>query len=108
MIKNLIGIIRLKPWLSIIALVYVAGMIAISIPKSMEQNEDSDHWIVWQAGKDFFEGKELYYRDEFREYISPPFSAFVYQPFHLMPLKISNLVLFLLNALVLLPLAIYR
>ena len=105
--KNLVRILRLKPWLSVVTLVYVAGMIAVSIPKSMDQTEDSDHWIVWQAGKDFSEGEDLYYRDTIRPYISPPFSAFLYQPFHLMPLKISNLVLFLLNALVLLPLAIY-
>ena len=98
---------RKRPWLFIVIIIYTAGMIAVSIPKSQEITEDSDHWIIWQAGKDFFNKKELYYRDEFRPFISPPFDPFLWQPLHALPLQISALILFLLNALVLLPLSIY-
>jgi len=98
---------RRRPWLFVIIIIYTAGMIAISIPKSKEITEDSDHWAVWQAGKDFSEGKELYYREKIRPYYYPPFSAFLWQPMHAMPLQVSALILFLLNALVLLPLSIY-
>jgi hypothetical protein len=98
---------RRRPWLFIIILIYTAGMIAVSIPKSQEITEDSDHWIIWQAGKDFFNKKELYYRDEWRPFISPPFGPFLWQPLHAVPLHASALILYLLNALVLLPLSIY-
>jgi hypothetical protein len=98
---------RQRPWLFIIIIIYTAGMIAVSVPKSQEINEDSDHWIIWQAGKDFFNKKELYYRDEIRPFISPPFGPFLWQPLHAVPLHVSALILFLVNALVLLPLSIY-
>jgi hypothetical protein len=98
---------RKRPWLFIVIIIYTAGMIAVSIPKSQEITEDSDHWAVWQAGKDFFNKHELYYRDEVRPYYYPPFSAFLWQPLHALPLQFSALILFLLNALVLLPLSIY-
>jgi len=65
MMKKLLNILQIRPWLSILTTVYFAGMIAISIPKSKDITEDSDHWIVWQAGEDFLNGHELYYRDEF-------------------------------------------
>ncbi len=32
-----------RPWLFIIIIIYTAGMIAVSIPKSQEITEDSDH-----------------------------------------------------------------
>ncbi|KPL09859.1 MAG: hypothetical protein AMS23_08455 [Bacteroides sp. SM1_62] len=104
---NLKKAFRQRPWLFIIVIIYTAGMIAISIPKSREITEDSDHWIIWQAGKDFFNKQELYYRDEIRPFIQPPFGPFLWQPLHAMPLQVSALILFLLNALVLLPLSIY-
>ena len=49
----------------------------------------------------------MYYRDEIRPYYYPPFSAFLWQPLHALPLKVSALIFFLLNAFVLLPLSIY-
>jgi hypothetical protein len=104
---NLKKAFRQRPWLFIIITIYTAGTIAVSIPKSKEVTEDSDHWIIWQAGKDFFNKKELYYRDEIRPFISPPFGPFLWQPLHAVPLQVSALILFLLNALVLLPLSIY-
>ncbi len=104
---NLKKAFRQRPWLFIIIIIYTAGMIAVSIPKSQEITEDSDHWIIWQAGKDFFNKKELYYRDEWRPFISPPFGPFLWQPLHAVPLQVSALILFLLNALVLLPFSIY-
>ena len=50
---------------------------------------------------------ELYYRDKIRPFTYPPFAAFIFQPLHIIPLTVSSLILFLMNALVLLPLAIY-
>ena len=104
---KLSSLIRKKPWLSIVAIIYVAGMITVSIPKSMDITEDSDYYAWWQAGKDFSEKHELYYRFEERPFNYPPFAAFVFQPLQVLPLKISALLYFLLNALVLLPIAIY-
>lgn len=98
---------RQRPWLFIVIIIYAAGMIAVSIPKSQAITEDSDIWVIWQAGKNFFNKHELYYRDEFRPYIHPPFGPFLWQPLHAMPLPVSALLLFLLNALVLLPFSIY-
>ncbi len=108
MIKKLTGIIRKKPWLSILAIIYMAAMIAVSIPKSMDITEDSDYWAFWQGGKDFADKHELNYTEESkREFFYPPFAAFILQPLHLIPLKLSALIFFLINALILLPLAIY-
>ena len=98
---------RKKPWLSVVAIIYVAGMIAVSVPKSMDITEDSDYYAWWQAGKDFSEKHTLYYRFVERPFNYPPFAAFVFQPLQIFPLQISALLYFLLNALVLLPIAIY-
>ncbi len=99
--------IRKRLWLIIIAVVYMAAMIATSGPKARKINERSDHWIIWQAGKDFFDHHELYYRTGIRPFTYTPFAAFVFQPLHILPLKASAHILYLLNALVLLPLSIY-
>jgi len=101
------SLIRKKTWLSIVVIIYVAGMIAVSIPKSMDITEDSDYYAWWQAGKDFSEKHTLYYRFEERPFNYPPFAAFVFVPLQVLPLKISALFYFLLHALVLLPIAIY-
>ena len=98
---------RKRPWLFIIIIIYTAGMIAVSIPKSMELTEDSDQWNIWQAGKDFYNKTEMYDRGENRPYYYPPFSSFVWQPLYTMSLQHSGIFIFLLNALVLLPLSIY-
>ena len=98
---------RRRPWLFIIIVIYTAGMIAVSIPKSMELTEDSDQWNIWQAGKDFYSGTEMYEREGNRPYYYPPFSSFVWQPLYAMSLQHSGIFIFLLNALVLLPLSIY-
>jgi hypothetical protein len=46
MLKKRFEIIRRRPWLSIVCFIYLAGMIAVSIPKSMELTIDSDHWNI--------------------------------------------------------------
>ena len=108
MIKRLFVIIRKKPWLSIIAVIYITGMITYGIPKSMKMTEKSDYyWVFWRSGKDFSDHKELYYREIARPFNYLPFAAFVFQPFHVLPLKISALIYFLINALILPPVAIY-
>ena len=100
-------LVKRKPWLSIITLVYIAGMIAVSIPKSMEITNDSDYYALYQAGSDFSRKHELYYRSIERPFYYPPFAAFILVPMQFFPMKISALLFFLLNSLLLLPLAIY-
>ena len=104
---NLKKAFRRRPWLFIIIVIYIAGMIAVSIPKSMELTVDSDQWNIWQAGKDFYDDTGMYDRGENRPYYYPPFSSFVWQPLYAMSLQHSGIFIFLLNALVLLPLSIY-
>ena len=82
-------------------------MIAIAVPKTENINEDSDYYVWWQAGNDFGDKHVLDYPELIRPYTHPPFAAFAYQVLALLPLKTSALVFFLLNALILLPLAIY-
>jgi hypothetical protein len=82
-------------------------MIAISGPKTMDLTEDSDYYVLWQAGNDFADKHVLDYTELNRPYTHPPFAAFVYQLLSLLPLHASALVFFLLNSLILLPLAVY-
>ena len=98
---------RRRPWLFIIIIIYTAGMTLVSVPKSMDLTEDSDLWSIREAGKDFYENNELYERRVERPYYYPPFSAFIWQPLYAIPLKYAGLLVFLVNALVLLPLSIY-
>jgi hypothetical protein len=107
-IKRLLITIRSKPWLSLLVIVYIAGMIAYAIPKSRNLTETSDfYWVFWQSGKDFAEKHELYYREFTRPFNYMPFAAFVFQPLHLLPFRTSALIYFLINALLLPPLALY-
>ena len=96
-----------RPWLFFVLIIYTVGMIAVSIPKSMELTEDSDQWNIWQAGKDFYNKTVMYERGENRPYLYPPFSSFVWQPLYAMSLQHSGIFIFLLNALILLPLSVY-
>jgi len=107
MIKKLIGVIRLKPWLSIVTLLYLASMIAVSVPKSREISQGSDYWVFWQTGQNFIDKAELYNLEGSNPFNYPPFAAFIFQPLTLLSLNTSALVFFLLNSLLLLPLAIY-
>ncbi len=105
--KKMIDLVKRKPWLSILCVIYLAAMIAVSIPKSMELTNDSDQWNIWQAGKDFYSGDDIYERGEERPYYYPPFSGFVFQPLYMMSLQHSGIFIFLLNALLLLPFSIF-
>jgi len=100
-------ILRKKPWLSILTIIYMAGIIAYSVPKSRTITEVSDYMVFWQSGKDFSDKHDLYNRDFVRPYYYPPFAAFLFQPLHIFPLHISALIFFLTNALILFPLSIY-
>ena len=106
--KKILQLIKRNPVLSIVILVYTAGMISVSVPKSMELTEDSDFYaIFWNSGKEFTEKQELYYRTDKRPFLHPPFAAFVFQAFHILPFHTSALVWFLMNALIIFPAAIY-
>ncbi len=106
--KKLLTTIRGKPRLSLLVIIYIAGMIAYAIPKSRNLSETSDfYWVFWQSGKDFAEKHELYYREIKRPFNYMPFAAFVFQPLHLLPFRASALIYFLVNALLLPPLALY-
>lgn len=105
--RKLFGIFREKPWLSVLIIIYLTGMIAYSVPKSKTINEASDYWVFWQSGKDFSDKHELYYRDIVRPYYYPPFAAFLFQPLHILSLQNSALIFFLFNALFLIPFSIY-
>jgi hypothetical protein len=107
-INIVLASIRKNPWLSLLAVLYMAAMIAYAGPKSRKLNETSDYyWVFWRSGKDFAEKHELYYRETTRPFNYMPFAAFVFQPLHLLPLQISALIYFLINALLLPPVALY-
>ena len=48
-----------KRWLLIVAILYTAGMILLSIPKSKDITEDSDFYNFYRAGYDFAHGNEI-------------------------------------------------
>lgn len=87
---------------------YVVMLITLSFPKSKNDHpERSDHFVVWNAGKNFFEHKELYVRTEqSRPFIYTPFAAFLFQPLHIISHRASTIILFLMNGLILLPLTV--
>ena len=82
-------------------------MIAYSGPRSKRTTDRSDYAVFWWSGKDFSDHRELYDRENVRPFYYLPFAAFVFQPLHVLPLKISALIFFLINALILPPIAIY-
>jgi len=95
-----------KPWMKILLALYVAAMLGISIPRVQKMQERSDHFVVWSAGKNFFQHKDLYSEANIRPYSYTPFAAFLFQPLHAFPYRTTALILFLLSALVLLPLTV--
>ncbi|MCX2745345.1 glycosyltransferase family 87 protein [Mangrovivirga sp. M17] len=98
---------RKKIYYSLLVVIGIA-MIFFSINKT-EKNIDigSDYFVFWKAGVDFFEGNDLYDPIEgARDYIYPPFAAFLFQILAIFPLKVSANIFLLSNVFVLLPLAI--
>ena len=79
-------------------------MIVYSILNGMRIGPSSDFNVFWTAGKNFFNGVDLYSRIGGAErYIYPPFAAMLFQFFALFPLKVAasiytfiNFLLFLL------------
>ncbi len=58
--SNLPGIAR-KPWVIFLMGLYVVMIIVISLPKSKnDRPERSDHYVIWKAGKNFFEHNAIY------------------------------------------------
>lgn len=86
---------RKRLWLAVICVIYAAGMIAISVPKTKDLTEDSDYYAWWQAGNDFGARHVLDYQELIRPYTHPPFAAFVYRmTLSQLQLKTSALVFF--------------
>ncbi|QCK15783.1 glycosyltransferase family 87 protein [Mangrovivirga cuniculi] len=88
--------------------VFAIAMVFFSINKT-EKNIDvgSDYFVFWKAGVDYFEGNDLYDPIEgARDYIYPPFAAFLFQLFAIFPLKLSANIFLLSNVFVLLPLCV--
>lgn len=84
------------------------SMFIMSFIKVGELDMLSDFNVFWQAGKDFSLDNELYYWiKEKSMFVYPPFAAFVFQVFTLLPMKVSGQVFFIVNAAVLLPLCFY-
>ncbi len=106
--SNLPGIAR-KPWVIFLMGLYVVMIIVISLPKSKnDRPERSDHYVIWKAGKNFFEHNAIYGNVEYdRPFTYSPFAAFLFQALHIVSHRTSAILLFLLNGLVLLPLTIF-
>ena len=106
--KKLLTTIKTRPWISLLIFIYGVGILIYAIPKTSNLTETSDfYWVFWKSGKDFAEKHELYYREFKRPFNYLPFAAFVFQPLHLLPFQISALIYFLINALLLPPLALW-
>ncbi len=96
-----------RPWVRVLLGIYVATMIGLAIPKAQKMSQRSDHYVIWNAGKNFYEHKNLYgSSNAVRPFTYTPFAAFLFQPLHMIPFRISVLVLYLMNALILLPLTV--
>jgi len=103
--ENLPALLK-KPWIKILIVLFMAAMVVYVVPKAKGMKERSDHFVIWNAGKNFYEHQPLYNPDNIRPYIYTPFAAFLFQPLHLVSYKVSAAILFLLCALVLLPLTL--
>jgi len=107
-IDQLKGYFKKRPWLAILAAIYIGAMIAYAVPNTKNLTENSDFYFVfWHSGKDFSEHHELYYRKDVSPFYYLPFAAFVFQPVHLIPVRIAAFIFFLINALIIPPLIIY-
>ncbi len=97
-----------KRLLIIPLVVLVAALVAVSVNRSSKLKERSDYNVYYTAGRHFIQGQPLYGETEnVRNFYYPPFAAFLFQGMTIVPLKLSANIFFLLNALVLLPLAIW-
>ncbi len=97
-----------KIYLLIPAVLLAAALVAVSINRSSKLKERSDYNVYYLAGQHFFHGQHLYEREEnLRNFYYPPFAAFLFQVMTVVPLKISANIFFLLNVLILFPLALW-
>jgi len=90
------------------AVLLAAALVAVSVNRSQKLKSRSDYNVYYTAGQHFAHGQALYEQDEnVRNFYYPPFAAFLFQAMTVVPLKISANIFFLINALVLFPLAVW-
>ncbi len=95
-------------YLLIPAIILAAALVAVSINRSKHLKERSDYNVFYQAGRHFSQDLDLYDRtDNMRNFYYPPFAAFIFQALTVVPFRISANIFFLINVLVLFPLAVW-
>lgn len=88
--------LRVCRWL-FLGLVLVAACV-VAIGRGLEQASGGDFNVFWSAGGRFWSGLDLYAQaPDDRNFIYPPFAAFVFQVLHLLPLVPSAVVFGLVN-----------
>ena len=84
-----------------IAAVAAASIIAVafSVVRGLHEQVGGDFHVFWQAGRNFFTGAPLYHGDlpGARNFIYPPFAAFVFQALALLPLQVAASIFSCLN-----------
>ena len=75
-------------------------LLVLAILKTKKLTLNSDFGTFWQTGHHFFEGQQLYAPFESgRDFIYPPFAAFCFQLFAILPLRIAACLIYVLNGL---------
>lgn len=74
------------------------GATVVAVDRGLEQAIGGDFEVFWSAGGRFWDGAPLYQiAPGARDFIYPPFAAFLFQPLHLLPLLPSAIAFGLLN-----------
>jgi glycosyl transferase family 87 len=90
------------PWsrgrIAVVAPVSIIA-VAVAVVRGLHEQVGGDFHVFWQAGRNFFTGAPLYHGDlpGARNFIYPPFAAFAFQVFALLPLQIAASIFACLN-----------
>jgi len=72
-------------------MVLVVLAAALAVSRGVHEQVGGDFHVFWRAGRNFYSGAPLYHGDlpGARNFIYPPFAAFVFQAFAILPLKVA-------------------
>lgn len=97
-----IKVISQKRIYLILGILFLLAAIILSFAKGLKDTMGGDFAVFWQAGQNFFQGTSLYETKEgMRAYIYPPFAAMVFQVLALLPFKVSVVLFYFINFILL-------
>lgn len=82
-------------------LIAFAGMVtlAISVAAALKKGPGGDFHVFWEAGRNFWLGKALYADTAGRQFLYPPFSAFLFGFLGVLPFQVASVVHAIINAI---------